>query len=89
MGFDPTGRVARFGVQITLNVEPRTGNGKNNERGRYMISKASVGVEISNRHLTIAHARSTFFDTKVSAHAVYDLDAASTFVEKIDTINTG
>jgi general secretion pathway protein L len=53
-----------------------------------MISKASVGVEISNSHLSIAHARSTLFDTKVTAHAVYDLDATATFAEKIDTIHT-
>ena len=53
-----------------------------------MMSKASVGVEISNNHLTITQVRSTFFDTKVTAYAVYDLDATSTFTEKIDTINT-
>jgi len=52
-----------------------------------MISKESVGVEISNNHLTIAHAKATPFDTKVCAHAVYDLDATSGFAEKIDTIN--
>jgi Tfp pilus assembly PilM family ATPase len=75
-------------VLITLSAEPRTGNGKNNEQGRFMISKASVGVEISNSHLTIAHARSTLFDTKVTAHAVYDLDVTATFAEKLDTIHT-
>jgi Tfp pilus assembly protein PilN len=53
-----------------------------------MISKESVGVEISNDHLTIAHAKATPFDTKVCAHAVYDLDAAAGFGEKIDTLNT-
>jgi hypothetical protein len=53
-----------------------------------MISKESVGVEISNNHLTIAHAKATPFDTKICAHAVYDLDATSGFGEKIDTLNT-
>jgi general secretion pathway protein L len=53
-----------------------------------MISKQSVGVEISNNHLTIAHAKATLFDTKVCAHAVYDLDATSGFAEKIDILNT-
>jgi Tfp pilus assembly protein PilN len=53
-----------------------------------MISKESVGVEISNNHLTIAHVKATPFDTKVCAHALYDLDATSGFGEKMDTINT-
>jgi general secretion pathway protein L len=53
-----------------------------------MISKESVGVEISKNNLTIAHAKATPFDTKVCAHAVYDLDATSGFGEKIDTLNT-
>jgi predicted hydrolase (HD superfamily) len=52
---------------------------ENNERGTYMISKESVGVEISNNHLTIAHVKATPFDTKVCAHALYDLDATSGF----------
>ena len=53
-----------------------------------MISKESVGIEISNHHMTIAHARATAFDTRITAHAVYDLDASAAFGEKIDTINT-
>ena len=53
-----------------------------------MISRESIGVEISDDYLTIAHAKATPFDTRVCAHAVYDLDAASGFGEKINTVNT-
>jgi Tfp pilus assembly protein PilN len=51
-----------------------------------MISKESVGVEISNTHLTIAHAKATPFDTEICAQAVHDLGGAGRFAEKIDTI---
>jgi general secretion pathway protein L len=53
-----------------------------------MFSKESVGVEISNDHLTIAHVKATPFDTKVCAHAGYELDASSGFGEKMGTIHT-
>jgi general secretion pathway protein L len=54
-----------------------------------MITNESIGVEISNDHLTLAHVKATPFDTKICAQAVYDLDAASGFGEKIDAIHTG
>lgn len=52
-----------------------------------MISKESVGVEISNDHLAIAYVKATPFDTKIRAHAVYDLDATSRLEEKTETIS--
>ncbi len=51
-----------------------------------MISKESVGVEISRDHLSIAHVKATPFSTKICAHAVYDLDAKTRLGEKMDTI---
>ena len=51
-----------------------------------MISKESVGVEISSNHLTIAYMKATPFNTKIRAHAVHELDAASRFSEKMDAI---
>lgn len=57
------------------------------EFGR-MISKESVGVEISNTHLTIAYAKATPFDTEICAQAVHDLGSTGPFAEKIDTIIT-
>jgi general secretion pathway protein L len=51
-----------------------------------MISKEGIGVEISNDHLKIAYLKATPFSTQIPAHAVYDLDAASRFDEKMDTI---
>jgi Tfp pilus assembly protein PilN len=51
-----------------------------------MISKKSVGVEISNHHLTIAYVKATPFNTKICAYAVHDLNATSGFGEKMDTI---
>ena len=53
-----------------------------------MISKESVGVEISNDKLTIAYLKATPFNTKICAHASHDLDAKSRFSEKADTIST-
>ncbi|MDH3357886.1 MAG: pilus assembly protein PilM [Desulfobacteraceae bacterium] len=52
-----------------------------------MISKESVGVEISNNHLTIVHVKATPFDTKICAQEFYELDATSGFVEKMETIH--
>ena len=52
-----------------------------------MISKESVGVEISHHHLTIAYLKATPFNTKICAQAVYDLDATIRLAEKMDTIN--
>ena len=52
-----------------------------------MISKESVGVEISHHHLTIAYLKATPFNTKICAQAVYDLDATNRLAEKMDTIN--
>jgi general secretion pathway protein L len=52
-----------------------------------MISKESVGLEISNSHLTIAYLKATPFKTEICAHAVYELDGKSRFGEKIDTIS--
>ena len=51
-----------------------------------MISKESVGVEISYNHLTITYMKATPFTTKVCAQAVYDLDGTSRFDEKMDAI---
>jgi Tfp pilus assembly protein PilN len=51
-----------------------------------MISRESVGVEISNTQLTIAYAKATRFDTEICAHAVHDLGGTSGFAEKMDTI---
>jgi len=53
-----------------------------------MISKKSVGVEISSNHLAIAYLKATPFNTKICAQAGYDLDATSRFGEKMDTIST-
>ena len=52
-----------------------------------MISKESVGVEISREHLTIAYAKATPFDTEICAHAVYDLGGAAGFAEKMDAVS--
>jgi general secretion pathway protein L len=52
-----------------------------------MISKESVGVEISNDHLAIAYVKATPFSTKICAHAVHDLDVTSRLDEKVDTIS--
>ena len=52
-----------------------------------MISKESVGVEISDNHLTMAYLKATPFNTKICAHAVYDLDAQSRLGQKMDTIS--
>ena len=48
-----------------------------------MISKEGVGVDISNDHLKISYLKATPFNTKICAHAVYDLDAALGFDEKM------
>ena len=53
-----------------------------------MISKESVGVEISSNKLTIAYVKATPFNTKICAHAAYDLDANSRFGEKMETISS-
>ena len=53
-----------------------------------MISKESVGVEISNNKLTIAYVKATPFNTKICAHAAHELDANSPFGEKMDTIRS-
>lgn len=52
-----------------------------------MISKESVGVEISTNKLTIAYVKATPFHTKICAYAHHDLDAESRFGEKMDTIS--
>lgn len=52
-----------------------------------MISKKSVGVEISNNYLTITYVKATPFNTKNCAYAVHDLDASSGFDKKMDTIS--
>ena len=52
-----------------------------------MISKESVGVEISNDRLAVAYVRATPFSTRVRAHAVYDLDATARLEEKTETIS--
>ena len=51
-----------------------------------MISKEGVGVEISSNHLTIAYVKATPFNTKIRAHAVHELDAASRFDEKMEAV---
>jgi Tfp pilus assembly protein PilN len=51
-----------------------------------MISRESVGVEISNKQLTIAYAKATPFDTEICAHAIHDLGGTSGLAEKMDTI---
>ena len=51
-----------------------------------MISKESVGVEISDTYLAIAYAKATPFDTEICAQAVHDLGGTGRFAEKIDTI---
>jgi general secretion pathway protein L len=51
-----------------------------------MISKQSVGVEISNNHLAIAYLKATPFNTKICAQAVYDLDATNRLDEKMDAV---
>jgi general secretion pathway protein L len=50
-----------------------------------MISKESVGVEISQQHLAIAYLKAAPFSTRLCAHAVYDLDAAGQPREKMET----
>ena len=52
-----------------------------------MISKESVGVEISHTHMTLAYAKATPFKTEICAHAVHDLGATGRFDEKMDTIS--
>jgi general secretion pathway protein L len=52
-----------------------------------MISKESVGVEISPTHMTLAYAKATPFKTEICAHAVHDLGATGRFDEKMDTIS--
>ncbi len=52
-----------------------------------MISKESVGVEISNDRMAIAYVKATLFSTKVHAHAVYDLNGTSRLDEKMDTVS--
>ena len=53
-----------------------------------MISKESVGVEISNNRLTIAYAKATPFSTKIYAHAGYNIGAAFRDDEYRETIRT-
>lgn len=53
-----------------------------------MISKESVGVEVSKDKLTISYVKATPFNTKIYAYASHDLDAKSRFSEKMDTIST-
>jgi general secretion pathway protein L len=52
-----------------------------------MLSKESVGVEISNKHLEMTYLKAGLFGTKIRAHEGYELDGVSTFAEKIDTVN--
>jgi hypothetical protein len=51
-----------------------------------MISKESVGVHVSNKHLTLVYARATPFNTEISAYAVYDLGAPRELGDRMDTI---
>jgi general secretion pathway protein L len=51
-----------------------------------MISKESVGVEISGDRVTIAYLKATPFDTRICEHAVYDLEAAFRLDEKMNTV---
>jgi Tfp pilus assembly protein PilN len=51
-----------------------------------MISKESVGVEISDNYLKIAYAKATPFDTEICAQAVHDLGGTGRLAEKIDAI---
>ena len=53
-----------------------------------MISKESVGVEISNDKLTIAYLKATPFNTKICAHETHDLNTDSRFSEKMDGIRS-
>lgn len=53
-----------------------------------MISKESVGVEISKNHLAMTYAKATPFSINIRAHAVYDLEAGVCHDEKRETIRT-
>ena len=63
-------------------------SGNNRIGDLYMISKESVGVEISNRHLTIVHAKATPFSTKICAQAVYNIEAASQLDSELEAMST-
>jgi general secretion pathway protein L len=51
-----------------------------------MISKESIGVEISQHQLAIAYLKATPFSTRICAHAVYDLDAGGQPREKMEAV---